>query len=189
MVEWFNLEQIGKSAARFDFAKLENLNGHYIRHTTDDRLLAQFIDFLPHAEGGPELKAKIDEALMAKLLRAMPGLKERAKTLVELMKGAQFLFAERPLPMDEKAAQIISDGGADILKAVVPVLEQVGNWLAHDIEAAVKNHAEVLGLKLGKVAQPLRAALTGTSTSPGIFDVLEVLGKPESLARLRDQCA
>jgi glutamyl-tRNA synthetase len=189
MVEWFNLEQIGKSAARFDFAKLENLNGHYIRHTPDDRLLAQFIDFLPHAEGGPQLKAKIDEALMAKLLRAMPGLKERAKTLVELMKGAQFLFAERPLPMDEKAAQIIREGGADVLKAVVPVLEQVENWLAHDIEAAVKIHAETQGLKLGKVAQPLRAALTGTSTSPGIFDVLEVLGKPESLARLRDQSA
>jgi len=189
MVEWFNLEQIGKSAARFDFAKLENLNGHYIRQTPDDLLLAQFIDFLPHAEGGPQLKAKIDEAMMAKLLRAMPGLKERAKTLVELMKGAQFLFAERPLPMDEKAAQIIREGGAEVLKAVVPVLEQVENWLAHDIEAAVKTHAEAQGLKLGKVAQPLRAALTGTSTSPGIFDVLEVLGKPESLARLRDQSA
>jgi glutamyl-tRNA synthetase len=189
MVEWFNLEQIGKSAARFDFAKLENLNGHYIRHTPDDRLLAQFIDFLPHAEGGPDFKAKIDEALMAKLLRAMPGLKERAKTLVELMKGAQFLFAQRPLPMDEKAAQIIREGGAEVLKAVVPVLEQVENWLAHDIEAAVKTHAEAQGLKLGKVAQPLRAALTGTSTSPGIFDVLEVLGKPESLGRLRDQSA
>jgi glutamyl-tRNA synthetase len=189
LVEWFNLEQIGKSAARFDFAKLENLNGHYIRHTPDDRLLAQFIDFLPHAEGGPDFKAKIDEALMAKLLRAMPGLKERAKTLVELMKGAQFLFAQRPLPMDEKAAQIIREGGAEVLKAVVPVLEQVENWLAHDIEAAVKTHAEAQGLKLGKVAQPLRAALTGTSTSPGIFDVLEVLGKPESLGRLRDQSA
>jgi glutamyl-tRNA synthetase len=91
--------------------------------------------------------------------------------------------------MDEKAAQIIREGGADVLKAVVPVLEQVENWLAHDIEAAVKIHAETQGLKLGKVAQPLRAALTGTSTSPGIFDVLEVLGKPESLARLRDQSA
>ena len=187
LVEWFNLESIGKSAARFDFAKLENLNGHYIRHTPDDRLLAQFIDFLPHAEGGPALKAKIDEAMMAKLLRAMPGLKDRAKTLVELMNGARFLFAERPLPMDEKAAQIIRDGGAEVLKAVLPVLEQIENWLAQDIESAVKTHAEAQGLKLGKVAQPLRAALTGTSTSPGIFDVLEVLGREESLARLRDQ--
>jgi glutamyl-tRNA synthetase len=189
LVEWFNLESIGKSAARFDFAKLENLNGHYIRHTPDDRLLAQFIDFLPHAEGGPALKAKIDEGMMAKLLRAMPGLKERAKTLVELMNGAQFLFAQRPLPMDEKAQQILREGGKEVLSGIVPVLGQVSNWLAHDIENAVKSHAEAQGLKLGKVAQPLRAALTGTSTSPGIFDVLEVLGRDESLARLRDQCA
>ena len=189
LVEWFNLESIGKSAARFDFAKLENLNGHYIRHTPDDRLLAQFIDFLPHAEGGPELKAKIDEQMMAKLLRAMGGLKERAKTLVELMNGSRFLFAERPLPMDEKASQIIRDGGHEVLAGVLDVLEQVENWLAQDIEIAVKNHADSSGLKLGKVAQPLRAALTGTSTSPGIFDVLEVLGKEEALARLRDQCA
>lgn len=189
LVEWFNLESIGKSAARFDFAKLENLNGHYIRHTPDDRLLAQFIDFLPHAEGGPELKAKIDEKMMAKLLRAMAGLKERAKTLVELMNGSGFLFAARPLPMDEKAAQIIRDGGREVLAGVLGVLEQVDNWLAQDIETAVKSHADSSGLKLGKVAQPLRAALTGTSTSPGIFDVLEVLGKEESLARLRDQCA
>ncbi len=187
LVEWFNLESIGKSAARFDFAKLENLNGHYIRHTPDARLLAAFIDFLPHAEGGRELLARIDEAMMAKLLRAMPGLKERAKTLVELMKGAQFLFAERPLAMDEKAQQIIRDGGKDALSGLMPVLEQVENWLAHDIELAVKSHAEAQGLKLGKLAQPLRAALTGTSTSPGIFDVLEVLGRDEAMARLRDQ--
>ena len=124
---------------------------------------------------------------MAKLLRALPGLKERAKTLVELKNGAQFLFAERPLPMDDKAQQIIRDGGKPVLAGVIPVLEQVANWQAQDIESAVKFHAEAQGLKLGKVAQPLRAALTGTSTSPGIFDVLEVLGREESLARLRDQ--
>ena len=187
MVEWFNLESIGRSAARFDFAKLENLNGHYIRHTGDAKLLAQFIDFLPHAEGGAALKARIDEAMMAKLLRAMPGLKERAKTLVELMKSTAYLFAQRPLAMDEKAAQILKDGGAEALKSLLPVLESSGNWIAHDLETAVKSCAEAQGLKLGKLAQPLRAALTGTSTSPGIFDVLEVLGREESLARLRDQ--
>jgi glutamyl-tRNA synthetase len=189
LVEWFNLESIGKSAARFDFAKLENLNGHYIRHMPDDKLLAQFVDFLPHAEGGKELKAKIDDAMMAKLLRAMPGLKERAKTLVELMKGTQFLFAVRPLPMDEKATQILNDDGKEALKTLLPVLEKTENWIAHDLESAVKSHAEANGLKLGKLAQPLRAALTGTSTSPGIFDVLEVLGRDEALSRLRDQSA
>ncbi|PZF76758.1 glutamate--tRNA ligase [Aestuariivirga litoralis] len=189
LVEWFDLDAIGKSAARFDFAKLENLNGHYIRHMADDKLLMSFIDFLPHAEGGPAMKAKIDDAMMAKLLRALPGLKERAKTLVELKNGAQFLFAERPLPMDDKARQIIADGGRDVLAGIIPVLTHIANWQAHDLETAVKSHAETAGLKLGKVAQPLRAALTGTATSPGIFDVLEVLGREESLARLSDQAA
>ncbi len=189
MVEWFNLEQIGKSAARFDFAKLENLNGHYIRHMADDVLLRQFIDFLPHADGGKAMLAKIDDAMMAKLLRALPGLKERAKTLVELLKGAQFLFAERPLAMDEKARQIIDDGGRAALVGLIPVLESQSNWISHDLEIAVKSYAEAQGVKLGKLAQPLRAALTGTSTSPGIFDVLDVLGRDEALARLRDQAS
>ena len=187
LVEWFNLESIGKSAARFDFAKLENLNGHYIRHTPDATLLAQFVDFLPHAEGGNAMLSRIDEAMMAKLLRAMPGLKERAKTLVELMAGARFLFAERPLPLDDKARQILDDGGRAALAGVIPVLEAQDDWSAHLLETAVKGHAEVAGLKLGKLAQPLRAALTGTSTSPGIFDVLEVLGRDEALNRLKDQ--
>ena len=186
MVEWFNLEQIGKSAARFDFAKLENLNGHYIRRTPDASLLGQFMEFLPHAEGGSAMLAKIDDGLKAKLLRAMPGLKERAKTLVELMTGARFLLVQRPLAMDEKAAQIIADGGAAALAALIPVLETAEDWTAQTLEMAVKAHAEAQGLKLGKLAQPLRAALTGTSTSPGIFDVLEVLGREESLGRLKD---
>jgi glutamyl-tRNA synthetase len=189
LVEWFNLESIGKSAARFDFAKLENLNGHYIRQTPDDRLLAQFIDFLPHADGGAALRNQIDEAMMAKLLRAMGGLKERAKTLVELMTGAKFLFAERPLLMDDKARQIIADGGGMALRGMLTVLDTVEDWTAPAIETAVKAHAETQGLKLGKLAQPLRAALTGTSTSPGIFDVLEVLGRHEALARIRDQAS
>ena len=186
MVEWFNLESIGKSAARFDLAKLENLNGHYMRHMPDVELLTHFVNFLPHAEGGKPMLAKIDEAMMAKLLRALPGLKERAKTLVELMKGAQFLFAERPLAMDEKAAQIIKDGGAAALTGLVPLLEGAEDWSAHGLETVVKAYAEAQGLKLGKLAQPLRAALTGTATSPGIFDVLEVLGRDEALRRIAD---
>ena len=186
MVEWFNLAQVGKSAARFDFAKLENLNGHYIRHTPDASLLVQFVEFLAHAEGGMAMLARIDEAMRLKLLRALPGLKERAKTLVELMAGAQFLFAQRPLAMDEKAAQIIKDGGADVLAALIPLLETADDWTAQALEMAVKAYAEVQGLKLGKLAQPLRAALTGTATSPGIFDVLEVLGREEAMGRLRD---
>ena len=187
LVEWFDLEHVGKSPARFDFAKLENLNGHYMRHTPDASLLAQFLDFLPHAEGGKAMLAAIDTSFKAKLLKAMPGLKERAKTLVELMNGARFLFAKRPLPMDDKARQIMTDGGKDVLRDVIPILEAETGWRGTFLEAAVKAHAESQGLKLGKLAQPLRAALTGTTVSPGIFDVLEVLGREESLGRLRDQ--
>jgi glutamyl-tRNA synthetase len=187
LVEWFNLEAIGKSPARFDFAKLENLNGHYIRHTPDASLLAQFMDFLPHVEGGKSLLAAIDAPMKAKLLKAMPGLKERAKTLVELKTSCLYLFASRPLGMDDKARAIIADGGGAALAGVIPVLEAASDWSAPALEAAVKAHAEAQGLKLGKLAQPLRAALTGTTVSPGIFDVLEVLGREEALARLRDQ--
>lgn len=187
MIEWFGLEAVGKSPARFDFAKLENLNGHYIRHTPDASLVEQFLSFLPHVENGRQMLAQIDDAMKDKLLKAMPGLKERAKTLVELKTGAQFLFAARPLPMDAKAQQILADGGAEALKAVVPVLESVNDWRPEALEAAVKAHAEATGTKLGKIAQPLRAALTGTTTSPGIFDVLAVLGREEALSRLRDQ--
>ena len=189
LVYWFSLESIGKSAARFDFAKLENLNGHYIRHTGDQALLDHLIAFLPHVERGKVMLAQIDDAMKAKLIRAMPGLKERAKTLVELMNGTLFLFAARPLAMDGKAKAILADGGPATLRDLLPILSGVAQWQAPVLEAAVKAHAEAAGLKLGKLAQPLRAALTGASTSPGIFDVLEVLGREESLARLEDQAA
>ncbi|MBK1866617.1 glutamate--tRNA ligase [Aestuariivirga sp. YIM B02566] len=185
MVDWFGLDAIGKSPSRFDFVKLENLNGHYMRGTPDAELLAAFITFLPHVAGGPEMLGRIDAGMKAKLLRAMPGLKERAKTLVDLMKSAQFLFAERPLTLDDKARQIMADGGVAALTALLPVLEAT-EWNVQSVEAAVKAHAEATGAKLGKLAQPLRAALTGTSTSPGIFDVLDVLGRAESLNRIAD---
>jgi len=189
LVEWFELEGINKSPARFDFAKLENVNGHYIRHMADADLVKEFIDFLPHAESGSELYKKIDEAMKEKLLKAMPGLKERAKTLVELMTSSQYLFAKRPLPLDEKAKGLLNDEGKAALKALHPLLAASGDWTAPALEAIVKAHAEATGIKLGKFAQPLRAALTGTSTSPGIFDVLEVLGRDEALGRIADQSA
>lgn len=189
LVEWFELDGINKSPARFDFAKLENVNGHYIRHMADADLVTEFINFLPHAEGGFELYKKIDEPMKAKLLKAMPGLKERAKTLVELMTSSQFLFAQRPLPLDEKAKGLLGDEGKAALKALHPLLAASSDWTASALEAIVKAHAEATGIKLGKFAQPLRAALTGTSTSPGIFDVLEVLGRDEALGRIADQQA
>ncbi len=186
LVRWFDLDGIGKSPSRFDFAKLENLNGHYIRHTPDEELLELFLNFLPHSENGPALLCKIDQGMKAKLLRALPGLKDRAKTLVELQASAAYLFAVRPLAMDEKAKVILNEEGKAALKSVETVLSANVDWTSHSLETDVKALAESNGLKLGKLAQPLRAALTGTSTSPPIFDVLEVLGRDESLARIQD---
>jgi len=186
MIEWFEIEDINKGAARFDFAKLEALNGVYMRQSDDRELYDALIDTLPHLPNGNALLEKLDETGRARLLAAMPGLKERAKTLVELADSAAFLFATRPLAMDEKAAQILADGGKQVIADLLPRLEAVTGWSAAATEAEVRTFAEETGLKLGKVAQPLRAALTGRGVSPGVFDVLEVLGREESLGRLRD---
>lgn len=188
LIRWFDLDGIGKSASRFDFAKLENLNGHYIRHTPDAEMLELFMGFLPHAENGSAMLAKIDDGMKSKLLKALPGLKDRAKTLVELQNSAAYLFAARPLTMDEKAKALLNDEGKAALKIVLDVLTTSTDWTASALEIALKASAESNSLKLGKLAQPLRAALTGTATSPPIFDVLEVLGRDESLARITDQC-
>ena len=187
MVAAFDLGGIGRSPSRFDFVKLENMDGHYLRAAEDAHLVDTLVSTLPHLPGGAALAPRIDAAARAKLLRAMPGLKERAKTLVELLDGAAFLFAARPLAMDARATEILHGGGDRVLSDLVPVLEGVAPWTAAGLEAAVRGHAESVGLKLGQAAQPLRAALTGKATSPGIFDVLEVLGRDEALGRLRDR--
>ncbi|TAL80655.1 MAG: glutamate--tRNA ligase [Beijerinckiaceae bacterium] len=187
MIESFDLAHVGRSPARFDFVKLENMNGHYMRATPDHELLAALIASLPYLPNGRELSGKIDAPMQAKLLAAMPGLKERAKTLVELLDGAMFLFAERPLKLDGKAIGILDANARNHLAHLVPRLEASSEWNAAAAEAIVRQYAEETKLKLGQVAQPLRAALVGRSTSPGIFDVLEVLGREESLGRLRDQ--
>lgn len=187
MIEWFTLAGIGKSAARFDFAKLENLNGVYMRDMADSELLDALIEVLPHVDGGPEMLAALGEAgNKDKLLAAMEGLKERAKTLIQLQTSAQFLFARRPLAMEEKAAGLLDDGGRDVLAGLLPVLEAQSDWAAEPLEQAVRDFATAQDLKLGKVAQPLRAALTGSTQSPPIFDVLEILGREEALGRLQD---
>src|SRR5271165_1546746 len=187
LVAAFDLSSIGRSASRFDFAKLENMNGHFMRAMSDDDLYQALIDALPYLKGGPEIAARLDEAKRRQLRAAIPGLKERAKTLVELLDGAGFLFAKRPLAMDEKAADILAHGGRAHLAALLPRLEALAEWSGSAAEAVVRAYAEVEGAKLGAIAQPLRAALTSRSTSPGIFDVLTVLGREESLGRIADQ--
>jgi glutamyl-tRNA synthetase len=187
MIAAFDLPAIGRSPARFDFAKLENLNGHYIRHTGDAELIADLEKLLPHIAGGQELTGKMTPALRDKLRIAMPGLKERAKTLVELFEASRFLWASRPLEMADQAKALLTADARALLASLLPELEKVTDWTATGVEAVVRPYAERIGQKLGAVAQPLRAALTGRTTSPPIFDVLAVLGRDESLARLRDQ--
>jgi glutamyl-tRNA synthetase len=189
MIKAFDLPQIGRSPARFDFARLENLNGHYIRQSSDADLLAALEQVLPHIQGGAELLNKLTPELRSKLVAAMPGLKERAKTLVELVDSARYVFADRPLALDDKAAGLLTAEARSLLGEISDELRQVEPWTVEATEQAVRAFAERRGIKLGGVAQPLRAALTGRTTSPPIFDVLAVLGKSESLSRLQDQAS
>ena len=189
MVQAFDLPQIGRSPARFDFAKLESVNGHYIRQARDADLVVEIERLLPYIANGADLAAKFTSDLRAKLCAAMPGLKERAKNLVELIDSARFLYAERPIAIDQKAKPLLGPQACAIIAELLPDLSKVEPWTAETVENAVRAFVERKDLKLGAVAQPLRAAVTGRATSPGIFEVLQVLGKPESLARLGDQAA
>jgi glutamyl-tRNA synthetase len=186
MIAAFDLPQIGRSPARFDFAKLENLNGLYMRSSSDAALTAELERLLPHIPGGDVLAAKLTPELRSQLARAMPGLKERAKTLLDLFEGSRFLWAT-PLNFDAKAVAILTPEARSVLARIIPAFETNQTWSAESTEADVRAFADQAGLKLGAVAQPLRAALTGRTTSPPIFDVLAVLGKDESLARLHQQ--
>ncbi len=174
--EWFGLDHVGKSPSRFDFKKLENLNGHYIREADDERLASLV---------APKLRLKGEQKAL--LIRAMPELKARAHTLNQLAEGAHFLFASRPLDFDEGASALLTDESRSILAAAHKRLVALAKWDSESLEAAIRDVAEASGVKLGKLAQPLRAALTGRTTSPGIFDVLALLGRDESLARIADQ--
>jgi glutamyl-tRNA synthetase len=172
-IAWFDLDHVGKSPSRFDMKKLENLNGHYIREADDQRLAGLVAERLG-----------IDDTAL--LVRAMPELKARAHDLNQLADGARFLFATRPLPMDEGAAALLTPESRALLGAAHRALASVP-WEHDALEEAVRGVAEMAGVKLGKLAQPLRAALTGRTTSPGIFDVLVLLGQGESLGRIADQ--
>ena len=175
-VEWFDIDHVGKSPSRFDLKKLENLNGHYIREA-DDKRLADLI--------APKLGLEAAERDL--LVRAMPELKTRANDLNQLAEGADFVFVARPLPIDEKAAALLTDEARHHLADAHATLSSLPDWEHDALDAAVREVAEAREVKLGKLAQPLRAALTGKTTSPGIFDVLVLLGKDESLARIADQ--
>jgi glutamyl-tRNA synthetase len=186
MVAAFDLAHIGRGPARFDFNKLESINGHYIRQTSDADLVDAVERLLPHLANGAELAAKFTPDMKAKFRAAMPGLKERAKNLVELVGSAGFLWAQRPIPIDEKARALLGPEARTIIAELLPDLSKVEPWTAPALEEAVRTFIQRKEIKLGAVAQPLRVALTGRPTSPGIFEVLQVLGRDESLARLGD---
>ena len=187
MVNWFGFDGMNKAAARFDFKKLEALNGHYIREADDAYLADRVAEILGEIDLDTPLGKTLEPQKRDKLVEAMPGLKERAKTLVELIDSAAYLYVSVPLQMEEKAEAILADGGREVLAGLIPDLEDISEWTVESTDAAVRAYSEKSGLKLGKVAQPLRCALTGRTTSPGVFDVLAVLGKEESLARLKAQ--
>jgi glutamyl-tRNA synthetase len=176
-IEWFDLDHVGKSPSRFDFKKLENLNGHYIREADDERL-AQLV--------APRIGA-LTARQRTLLVRAMPELKARAHTLNQLADGARFLFDKRPLDVDDAASALLTPESRALLKSAHQALSEVSSWDHDALEQSIREVADSAGVKLGKLAQPLRAALTGRTTSPGIFDVLALLGQGESLKRIEDQ--
>ena len=187
MVEWFSLEALNKGAARFDFVKLENINGHYIREATPERLYdvmletAQEVGRLTDADGLIANKATV--------LASLPELQPRAKTVLELIDLAQFIYAVRPLPIEASAAEQLTAEARVNIGSFAELLRGLNDWSVTAIDAAARTFAESKGLKLGKVAQPLRAALTGRTISPGIFEVMVLIGRDETLARLEDQAS
>ncbi len=178
-IQWFDLANVGRSAARFDMDKLTNLNAHYMRETPDGELLELVRSRLETAAGGP-----LPVDLAARVLKGMNGVKQRSRTLNELADNLRFYARHGAVSPDAKAQAILNADNKALLRDLHAALGGVGEWTEPALENAVKAFAEGRGVKLGNVAQPLRAALTGSTVSPGIFEVLAVLGREDSLGRL-----
>jgi len=176
-IQWFDLDAVGRGPSRFDFAKLDNLNGHYIRQTDDARLAR---------EVAMRLGVAGDTAIEQRLAAGMAGLKARAKTLRELADNARFYAGKRPVAFDDKARALLTPDASKVLKDLRGVLAAAPAWISADLEGQARAFAEAKAIKLGQVAQPLRAALTGSTTSPPIFEVMQVLGREETLGRIDD---
>ncbi len=176
-IEWFNLDSVGKSPSRFDFTKLENVNSHYMKISDNEKLVELISPIIEKIT-----EEKIDELGYSRLKSSMDELKERAKTINELAENAAF-YIKRPV-FTEQALKIINDGGGEVVSKLIPTLESIVDWQTETIKESVKSFAKDNELKLGKIAQPLRASLTGSTISPGIFDILYILGKEETIERL-----
>jgi glutamyl-tRNA synthetase len=179
-IQWFDFDGIGKSPARFDFAKLGSVNAHYIKQT-DDRKLAELAEpFIAKTLERPLTLAQMDL-----LTRAMPDLKPRAQTIVEIAEQAVFYFQEGPLKIDDKAKKLLTPEARQYLADLAARMKELPDFTAHAVEELFRKYAEEKGLKLGAVAQPLRVALTGSTISPPIFGVAGLLGKEETLKRIQ----
>ncbi len=179
-LEWFDLKGIGKAPARLDFKKLDNVSAFHIKNTPDAALLTHLLVYIK-ATGKPALT----EAQRNNLLRAMPILKDRSKKLPDILNKAHFILGERPFTPDEIAEKILDTVSRGILKRLTPALQNA-TWTHEGLEACLRDFAEAEDLKLGKIAQPLRAALTGRTVSPSVFEMMELLGKDETIGRLTD---
>jgi glutamyl-tRNA synthetase len=179
-VVWFDLDGVGRSPSRFDFAKLNNLNAHYIRAADDARLVE-----LAKPRLEKRLSRPLDEEGARRLAAGIEGLKTRAETLEQLADSAMFYVRPRPIPIDDKSVKQLTPEARTLLAELAAQLTKA-DWRAESLEAAVRGFAEARGLKLGQIAQPLRAALTGSTVSPGIFEVMAVLGRAEAVGRILD---
>jgi glutamyl-tRNA synthetase len=180
-IAWFDLEGVGRSPARLDFAKLDNLNGHYIREADDARLAVLVAERLETMLGRPLTAPQRD-----RLVLGMPGLKARAKTLIELAESALLYASERPVALDPKATSLLTPAALALLEGWAGRAATLEPFTAAELERTARDLALESGVKLGEIAQPIRAALTGGTVSPPIFEVAAILGKDEVLARLRD---
>lgn len=179
-LEWFDLDGIGKSPARFDLKKLENLSGQHIAASDDAALQREIVAFLAVSGADALTDAQLDG-----LLKAMPFVKERAKTFPELLEKAAFVLSDRPITPDEKAAKQLDTVSRGMLRELTPQLQN-GSWNRDSLEAVLNGFAEAQGTKFGKLAGPLRAALAGRAVTPSVFDMMLVLGRDETIARLND---
>lgn len=189
MIGWFGFDGMNKAAARFDFTKLEAINGQYIRESDDAELLLYFETVADEIEGGKFILDNLNTETRPMLLKAMPALKDRAKTLINLAQGAAFIFEAHPIPMEEKASKLLDEDGLAVIKGILPSFEKLKDWSPESVEQCIRDYTEANDTKLGKVAQPIRAAVTGKATSPGAFDVLQILGRDVSIARMKDVIA
>ncbi len=185
MIDWFELDDLNKGASRFDFVKLANINAQYIRNEKPEYLFSVMLELTKELSMDDDLTGlKENEQTV---LNALPDLQSRAKTIVELVQLTQFIHAKRPLLIDEKAKEQLNDESKEMIFSLAKNLDALTEWSLEEIKTCIKSFAQEKDIKLGKIAQPLRAALTGGLASPGVFEVMAIIGKQESLARLADQ--